>query len=116
VKEREKRFRFLWGAHPLWALAEAWLLALLVLFLLSRVVGQVQGSVFGNGTLVICGLSGLWVTVRARIPGRGFWLQVLWELGVGVALSLQMAVGLLGLAYGFGSTGTGSGSGVWSLH
>jgi len=104
VKTR-RRFRLFWCVHPLQALLEAWGLAFLVLYLLSCVVGQVQATVFSNGTLMICGLAGMWVTLRARVPDHTLWLQVLWELGVGAVLSLSLAVGLQVLSELLGWTG-----------
>ncbi len=89
-----KRFRFLWGAHPLWALVETWLLGLLILFPLSRVIGHLPPAVFDNGTLMLCGACGLWMVLRTRVPEMRWPLQVAWELAVGIALSLLMAAGL----------------------
>jgi signal transduction histidine kinase len=103
--ETRKRFRLFLCVHPLQALVEAWVVAFLVLFLLSCVVGRVQATVFFNGTLLICGLAGIWVTLRARIPDHPIWLQVLWELGVGAVLSLSLAVGLQVVSEWLGWTG-----------
>jgi signal transduction histidine kinase len=94
MTEAKPRFRFLWHAHPLWALAETWVFGLLILFFLSRVVGHVPPNVFGNGTLVLCGACGMWMVLRTRVPQARVFFEVLWELGVGIALSLIMAVGL----------------------
>jgi signal transduction histidine kinase len=91
--EAKPRFRFLWHAHPLWALAETWVLGLSILFFLSRVIGHVPPTVFFNGTLMLCGVCGMWMVLRTRVPQTRVLRQVLWELGVGLALSLIMAVG-----------------------
>ena len=90
----ERRPRFLLRAHPLWALVEAWALGIAILFLMSRVVGVARASLFQNGTLMLCGACGMWVVLRARLPGKEAWRQALYELGVAVGLSLVMALGL----------------------
>jgi signal transduction histidine kinase len=89
-----RRFRLFLGTHPLQALAETWLLGLILLFLLSQVIGQLPPAVFNNGILAVCGACGMWMVVRTRVPERSLWIQALWELGVGVALSALMALGL----------------------
>jgi signal transduction histidine kinase len=87
-----RRFRLLWGAHPLWALVETWLLGLVILFPLSRAVGHLPPAVFVNGVLMLCGACGMWMVLRTRVPQIRPLLQVFWELAVGIALSLLMAV------------------------
>ena len=77
-----KRVRFLWAAHPLWALVETWLLGLLILFPLSRVVGDLPPAVFNNGTLMLCGACGMWMVLRAHVPHLHPLWQVVWELSV----------------------------------
>ncbi|MCP4538912.1 MAG: HAMP domain-containing histidine kinase [Chloroflexi bacterium] len=94
MKEKVKRFRFLWQAHPLRALVEAWILGIGIIFLLSRVVGRARPDVFDNGVLMLCGSCGMWMVLRTRIPRMHPFLQVFWELSVGVALSLMMVLGL----------------------
>jgi signal transduction histidine kinase len=94
MKGTAKRFRFLWAAHPLRALAETWMLGLLILFPLSRVIGHVPSNVLDNGTLMLCGACGMWMVLRTRVPQLHPLLQVPWEFGVGIGLSLMMAVGL----------------------
>jgi len=94
MREATKRFRLLWWAHPLWALAETWVVGLSILFLLFRAIGHITTSAFGNGTLMLCGTCGMWMALRTRLPRTRPSLQILWELGVSIALSLLMAVGL----------------------
>jgi signal transduction histidine kinase len=84
----------LWSAHPAWALVEAWLIGLLILFALSRLAGQIDANALGNGTPLLCGVCGMWAVLRARVPGGAWWVQVLWEGAVGIALSVTMAGGL----------------------
>jgi signal transduction histidine kinase len=90
----ERRPRFLLRAHPLWALVEAWALAIAILFLMSRVVGVARAPLFQNGTLMLCGACGMWVVLRAQLPGKEAWRQALYEVGVAMGLSLVMALGL----------------------
>ena len=85
---------FFWGAHPLQGLGEAWLIGLLTLFGLSRLAGQVTSSALGNGTLLLCGTSGIWAVLRIRIPQIPLWRQLLTEVSTGAACSLAMTVGL----------------------
>jgi signal transduction histidine kinase len=92
------RRTLLWRVHPARALAEAWLIGVLLLLALSRLTGRVAPAVLGNGVLLLCGTCGLWTVLRARLPGGSAWRQALWELAVGAALSLAMAVGLWLLA------------------
>jgi signal transduction histidine kinase len=94
MTEAKTRVRFLWHAHPLWALSETWVLGLSILFFLSRVIGHVSPTVFFNGTLMLCGACGMWMVLRTRVPQARVLHQVLWESGVGSALSLIMVVGL----------------------
>lgn len=75
------------------SLAETLALGLAILFPLSRVVGAASESVFSNGTLMLCGVCGMWMVLRTRVPGRRWALEVPWELGVGAALSVLMAAG-----------------------
>jgi signal transduction histidine kinase len=89
-----KRSRFLWAGHPARVLAEAWTIGMFTLFCLSLLEGDVSPFVFSNGLLFMCGLCGIWVVLRARLP-LGSWLrQGIWELVVGFWLSLVMALGL----------------------
>jgi signal transduction histidine kinase len=86
--------RFFWAAHPARAMLEAWLIGLLILFLLSRQVGIVVPAVLSNGLLFLCGVCGMWAVLRIRLP-QGNWLrQGLWELASGLALSIVMAIGV----------------------
>ncbi|MBN1584629.1 MAG: HAMP domain-containing protein, partial [Anaerolineae bacterium] len=80
--------------HPLWALAEMWVLGLLLLFVLFRLTGAIPRAALSNGTLLLCAACGLWVVFRARLSQHAWWKQGLWELATGVAVSLVMAVGL----------------------
>jgi signal transduction histidine kinase len=89
-----RRFRFLLRAHPLWPLAEAWVLGIALLFLTSRVTGTARPALFQNGTLMLCGTCGMWVVVRTRLPGGSVRRQMLYELGVAAGLSMVMALGL----------------------
>ena len=89
-----KTRRFLWVAHPARALLEAWLIGLVILFLLSLQVGYVEPVVLGNGLLFLCGTSGMWAVLRTRVPEGGWLRQGAWELGVGFALSLVMLAGI----------------------
>ena len=89
-----KTRRFLWAAHPARALLEAWLIGLAILVLLSLQVGYVDPVVLGNGLLFLCGASGMWAVLRARVPEGGWLRQGAWELGVGFALSLVMLAGI----------------------
>jgi len=98
MKEAARRFRFLWQAHPLRALAETWMLGVGILFLLSRVIGHARPNVFDNGVLMLCGSCGMWMVLRARLPQMHPLVQVFWELAAGIALSLTMALGLRGAA------------------
>jgi signal transduction histidine kinase len=91
--------RFLWSAHPVRAIAEAWVWGLAILFLLWRLSGTVISSAIGNGWFVLAGVAGMWAVLRARIPAGAWWRQALWELGVGLALSLCMAAGIVGPIY-----------------
>lgn len=86
--------RFIFSAHPARALLEAWLIGLVILFVLSLQVGAVSPFVLSNGLLFLCGTCGMWVTVRTRLPRGSVWRQGLWELVVGFALSLVMAAGM----------------------
>ncbi|KAA3656153.1 MAG: sensor histidine kinase [Chloroflexi bacterium] len=86
--------RFLWRVHPLWGIVEAVLVGSVVLFLLSRMQGEVSPFVFSNGVLALCGVSGMWAVLRIRMPDGAVWRQAVWEIGVGFLLSLVMAVGL----------------------
>jgi signal transduction histidine kinase len=89
-----KHSRFLWAGHPARALAEAWSIGMLTLFCLSLLEGDASPFVFSNGLLFLCGVCGMWVVLRARIP-QGSWLrQGIWEVVVGFSLSLVMALGL----------------------
>ena len=90
--------RFLWRAHPVQALFEAWLLGTIIIFGYSRLVGYIAPAAFNNGLLLLCGACGMWTVLRARVPNRGWLFQVIWELAVGFALSLVMAIGLDGSA------------------
>jgi signal transduction histidine kinase len=83
--------RFLWVAHPARALVEAWLVGLVILFLLTLQVGYVAPVVLGNGLLFLCGTCGMWAVLRARIPKGGWLRQGAWELAVGFSLSLMLA-------------------------
>ncbi len=82
------------SVHPLWALLEMWLLGLLFVFILAQLAGTIQASALTNGILMMCGVCGMWAVLRARLPQRAWWLQVLWELAMSAAVSLIMAFGL----------------------
>ncbi len=86
--------RFLWSVHPVRALVEAWLIGLLLMFLLSRQVGYVSSFVMSNSLFFLCGVCGMWTVLRTRMP-QGRWLrQGVWELVVGFVLSLVMVIGI----------------------
>jgi signal transduction histidine kinase len=89
-----KTRRFLWVAHPARALLEAWLVGLVILFLLSLQVGHVDPVVLGNGLLFLCGICGMWAVLRTRVPEGGWLRQGAWELAVGFFLSLVMLPGI----------------------
>ncbi len=89
-----RRYLFLWKVPPLWALAEAWIIGLLILFSLTRLAGYVSQFVLANGLFFVCGSCGMWAVLRIRIPEGKLWRQTIWELVVGVAVSLMMLVGL----------------------
>jgi signal transduction histidine kinase len=82
------------GVHPLRALIEMWLLGMLLLFGLSQLAHVINRAALSNGTLMMCGLCGLWAVFRTRLPRRAWWQQVPWELAVGAAVSLTMLFGL----------------------
>lgn len=82
------------SVHPLWALLEMWLLGLLFVFILVQLAGTIQASALTNGILMMCGVCGMWAVLRARLPQRAWWQQVLWELAMSAAVSLIMAIGL----------------------
>lgn len=86
--------RFFWTAHPARAMLEAWLIGLLILFLLSLQVGIVVPAVLSNGLLFMCGVCGMWAALRIRLPGGNWLRQGLWELAAGLALSLVMVIGM----------------------
>ena len=89
-----QRPRFLLRAHPLRALAEAWVLGIALLFLMSRVAGTARPVLLQNGTLMLCGACGMWTVVRTRMPDGNAWRHVLYELGVAAGLCLVMVLGL----------------------
>ena len=93
MADTKRRIRFLWAAHPLWALVETWFVGLVILFPLSRAVGHLPAQVFTNGALMLCGACGLWMVLRTRVPKLHWLLQVFWELGVSIVLTLLMTVG-----------------------
>lgn len=89
--------RFLWRVHPARGLAEAAVIGLGILFVLSRQMGVVEPAVIANGLMFLCGVCGMWCVLRIRLPGGGWLRQVAWELAVTVLLSAMMA-GTLWLA------------------
>ncbi len=91
--------RFLWSAHPVRAITEAWAWGFAILFLLRRIVEIVPRPVMANGWLVLAGTAGMWAVLRMRIPQGTWWRQGFWELAVGCALSLGMLLGIIGLIY-----------------
>ncbi|MCP4548575.1 MAG: hypothetical protein GY835_19135, partial [bacterium] len=91
--------RFLWSAHPVRAIVEAWLWGFAILFLLWRLAGNVIPAVMGNGWFVLAGMAGMWAVLRARLAGGAWWQQGLEELGIGFALSVSMFVGIMGPVY-----------------
>jgi len=92
---RAPRSLFLLAVHPARAILEAWAVGLLLLFLLSRLVGRVAAPVLANGLLVLCGVVGIWVVLRARLPTGSWRQQLLREVCVSVGLGLGMLLGLL---------------------
>jgi signal transduction histidine kinase len=94
MNAEERRPEFFLHAHPLWGLAEAWVLGIAVLFLMSRVAGTARAALLQNGTLMLCGACGIWAVVRMRLPAGSAWRQALYELGTASGLTLVMALGL----------------------
>jgi signal transduction histidine kinase len=93
-RETRTRLRFFLAAHPLQALAETWILALLILFPFFRLAGRLPGSSLTNGVFMVCAICGTWVVLRTRVPESPPLGQVLEEVGIGVALSLVMGIGV----------------------
>jgi len=86
--------RFLLNAHPVRALAEVWLVGTLIILGYTSLMGQLSGSAFNNGVLLLCILCGMWTVLRIRLP-QGHWLvQGFIELVIGCLLSLVMGLGL----------------------
>jgi signal transduction histidine kinase len=97
-----KHRRFFWSAHPAQAIAEAWLLGLAILWLLSLQVGVISPFAIGNGVMFLCGASGMWAVLRTRVPRGKATRQMMWEASVGLALSATMAGGLILVARALG--------------
>ena len=89
-----KPVKFFWAAPAWQALAEAWLLGLVIVYALSLLAGQVTAFAFNNGMFFLFGTCGLWVVARARIRGGPVVAQAIRELGVAILLSLVMCLGL----------------------
>lgn len=85
-------------AHPIWALGEAWLIGLVLTWLLAWLVGMIPHAALTNGILMLCAVCGMWAVLRARLPCSVWWRQGVWELGIALALSLIMTWGLGWLA------------------
>ncbi len=82
--------RFLWAA-PAWrTLVEAWLLGLGIIFIFSRLVGQVAVVSFASGLPALCGVCGVWAVLRARVPVLRPRDQIAWELLMSAALGVTM--------------------------
>lgn len=94
MRNRTGPFRFLWSAHPLRGLGEAWLVGMLILFGLYNLGESVGPSVFMSGVFFLCGVGGMWAVLRIQLPQGSLIRQSLWEVGVGFLLSLVMAFGL----------------------
>lgn len=92
-----QRAHVFFSVSPARAILEAWAVGMALLFVLSRLVGQVSAPVLGNGLLVLCGIVGMWGVLRVRLPRGGWRRQMLWEAGVGAGLSGVMTGGLLGV-------------------
>lgn len=97
-----KQARFLLGANPIQAIGETWLIGLVVAIGLSRLVGRVTPFALDNGMVMLCGLSGAWAVLRARLPRGGRFRQAVCETVTGMALSgamlaLYLPVGALGI-------------------
>ncbi len=97
-----RRYLLLWKVPPLWGLAEAWLIGLLILFSLSRLASYVSQFVLGNGLFFVCGACGMWAVLRIRVPEGKLWHQALAEFVISVGVGLTMVFGLLLPANQFG--------------
>lgn len=93
-RDAERRFRFLLAAHPLQALAETWILGLLIFALISAVAGRLPAASVTNGLFMLCAICGMWMVLRTRVPEHSILVQGLLEVGIGIALSVAMTVGL----------------------
>jgi len=75
-------------------MVESWLLGLLMLAGLAGLAGEINANALGNGTLMLCGICGMWAVLRVRVPTGAWWKQLLYEVAVGLALSVVMAGGV----------------------
>jgi signal transduction histidine kinase len=98
MKKQDSRIRFLLAAHPLRALLETGLLALVLLYLLSRLAGRLPNASLTSGLALLCGMCGMWMVLRTRIPARPLLVQLPQELGVAIGLSFVMGIGVPQLA------------------
>ena len=94
--------RLLLSAAPAWAMGESWLLGALILAGLAGLAGKINANALGNGTLLLCGVCGMWAVLRVRVPGGARWRQATFEVAVGLGLSGAMAGGLTALVAGLG--------------
>ena len=86
-----KRRPFFLTAHPLRALAEAGLLGIVVMLWFSW-LREIQPEVLGTGLFFLCGVSGIWAVLRARVPGGSRARQITYELGAATLLSAEMVL------------------------
>jgi signal transduction histidine kinase len=80
---------FLWAAHPVQALAEAWAIALLILLSLQG-VKETQPDVLANALFFLCGAAGMWAVLRAHMPAGELVRRWLVELATAGALGAGM--------------------------
>jgi signal transduction histidine kinase len=96
------RRRFFWAAHPLQAVVESGALGVLLLWGLASLAGRIHPAALSNGHLALCGVCGMWVVLRARLPRRAWYGQLAQDLAAALGLSILMAVGLRLLAQATG--------------
>lgn len=85
-----RQSRFFLGVNPIRALGEAWAIGLLVVLALAGLAGRVTPNALNNGMLMLCGLSGIWMVLRTRLPGGSRLRQLVCEVAAGAALSAAM--------------------------
>ena len=78
------------GVNPIRALGEAWAIGLLVVLALAGLAGRVTPNALNNGMLMLCGLSGIWMVLRTRLPRGTALRQLACEVAAAAALSAAM--------------------------